>query len=306
MYPPRRNILSGLLSLGLTSCLGSFEVHHLNNTLPYEKVTSQEEITKINFVHLNAADLRGNTPFLFEHISEEESRYRAKWLAEYWRGEGVDIASINEIDYAGTTKTGGLDQPILIAEYLDEPYNYVVFDQYMKSPLWTTGNTVISRFPIKTVHRHLFGENPRSMDTRLGHLFKDFIHTEIGVGSKRLHLITTHFDNENAEFGFRKKEEAQELAQYLFEFKQKNPESYLVAAGDFNDDHDSETLKIILSSGLYPPQENFGLKTYQNGNPTNDLDHILASSNIKISNYRTFQFPWSDHLGLMCELEFLN
>ena len=107
MYPPRRNILSGLLSLGLTSCLGSFEVHHLNNTLPYEKVTSQEEITKINFVHLNAADLRGNTPFLFEHISEEESRYRAKWLAEYWRGEGVDIASINEIDYAGTTKTGG-------------------------------------------------------------------------------------------------------------------------------------------------------------------------------------------------------
>lgn len=294
------------LNLSLTSCLGSFEVVHLNNAPAYEEVISQEDIRKINFVHLNAADLRGNTPFLFEFISEEEARYHAKWLADFLRRNKIDIVEFNELDYAGTLKTGGLDQPLLITQYWGHPYNYVVFDQYMKSPLWTTGNAVVSRFPAKAMYRHLYGADCRNLDTRLGHLFKDFIHTEIKAGNKTVDIITTHLDEETGDYNFRRIEEAQELANYVRELLQNNPNRYIVAAGDFNDSYDSETMKIILSSGLYPPVENFGLKTYQNGNPTDDLDHILASPNIKIHNYRTFQFPWSDHLGLMCELEFVE
>ena len=307
MYLPRRNFLQGILGLSTASCLGSFKVVQLNDAASDDKYNSHQDIQKINFAHLNAADLRGNTANLFQFISEEEARYHAQWLAEFLLKERVDIIDFNEIDYAGTLKTGGLDQPKVIAEYMGAPYDYVVFDQYMKSPLWTTGNGLISRFPVKAVYRHLYGAYCSTMDTRLGHLFKDFIHTEVSIGNKRLDLITTHLDDENGEYDFRKKEEAQELSKYVQEFNRKNPGSYLVSSGDYNDNHDSETLKIILSSGvLYPPEQNFGLKTYQNGNPTNDLDHILASKNIKINNYRTFTFPWSDHLGLLCELEFLE
>lgn len=299
-----RIILQGTLSVGLTSCAGTFEVVHLHGAPRYEEVASQEDIRKINFVHLNAADLRGNTPFLFESISTEEARCHARWLATSLLKEKADLISLNEVDYAGTAKTGGLDQPKLIAEYMGSPYDYVVFDQYMKLPLWITGNAVISRFPMKAAHRHLYGEK-NDMDYRIEHLFKDFIHTEVRIGNKKLDLITTHLDDGSSEEDSLRTEEAQELAEYVQELKQKNPDSYIVAAGDYNDAHNSKTLKIILSSGLYPP-ENFGIKTYQNGDPTRDLDHIVASANIRIHNYRTFAFPWSDHLGLACELEFLE
>ncbi len=299
--------MQGILGIGLTSCLGNFEVIHLNNALPYYQAVQEtmpdEEVKMIHFAHLNAADLRGNTPFLFEFISKQEAREHAKSLADFMLKEKIDLISLNEVDYAGTVKTGGFDQPKLIAEYLGSPYDYVVFDQYMKSPLWTTGNGAVSLFPMRAVHRHLYGDDPHKPDTRLDYMFKDFIHTEIAVGNKKIDLISTHFDDSS--YDFRRKEEAIELADYVRELNQKQPERYILVAGDFNDRHDSETLKIILSSGLYPPQ-NFGLKTYQNGDPSEDIDHIVASSNIRIDNYRTFAYPWSDHLGLMCELEFLE
>src|SRR3989344_5824535 len=184
-----KNVLPGILSLGLTSCLGSFQVVHLNNAQPYEKydnIPAQEEIKSITFAHLNAADLRGNTPYLFKVISEKEAREHAQWLGNFLLKEKVSIISLNEVDYAGTIKTGSLDQPKIIAEYMGAPYDYILFDQYLKSPLWTTGNAVISSLPVKAVHRYLYGEDCRNPDTRLGHLFKDFIHTKIKVGTKTI------------------------------------------------------------------------------------------------------------------------
>ncbi len=295
--------------VALTSCTaGRFQVVHLNNAPRYENVTSGEDARAVTFAHLNAADLRGNTTFLFETISQEEARYHAAWLADFSRREKIGIINLNELDYAGTTKTGGLDQPKIIAEHLGAPYNYVLFDQYLKSPGLITGNAVISRFPMKAVHRHLYGDSDCNFfDSRIEHFFKDFVHVSVRVGKRELNVINTHLDDSEGEYEFRKKEEARELAAYVRSFAQQNPGSYIVLAGDFNAGHNSKIMKILLKDGiLHPPAENFGLKTHQNGNPTHDLDHILASSNIKIHNYRTFNFPWSDHLGLMCELEFLE
>jgi len=306
MVLSRRDLLHGFLGLGLTSCLGPFKVLHLNNAAPYELSDPLENISRITFAHLNAADLRGNTPNLFKFISKEKAYHHAKWLADFLLAEGVDVITLNEVDYAGTAKTGGLDQPKIIAEYMGSPYDYVVFDQYMKSPLWTTGNAVISRFPMQKHYRRLFGDDGCGFENRLEHLFKDFIHVKLKIGRKEVDLITTHLDNGEDYNAFRT-QEAQELADYLAEFTLQDPDSYTIVSGDYNDGSDSETMKMIMKKGVVlPPAENFGLKTYQNGNPTHDLDHILASSNIKIHDYRTFVFPWSDHLGLICELEFIE
>jgi len=308
----RRKFLAALGTasiLSLTSCtVGQFQVMHLNNAPRYENVASDEDIKGVTFAHLNAADLRGNTLNLFKIISREEALYRAKWSAEFFRRNEFGIISLNEVDYAGTTKTGGLDQPKVIADFMGSPYNYVVFDEYLKTSSWITGNGVIAGFPVKAVHRHLYGDSDCNFfDSRFEHFFKDFIHVSIKVGKRELQVITTHLDDGEGEYEFRKKEEVKELADYIRNFSQENPQSYIIVAGDFNASHDSKIMKILLRDGiLHPAAENFGLKTHQNGNPTQDLDHILATSNIKIHNYRTFHFPWSDHLGLRCELEFLE
>lgn len=306
MYFSRRNLLQGLLSLSLTSCLGSFEVIRLHDAPRYEAHHSREEVKKINFAHLNAADLRGNTSNIFKFISEKEALFRARWLADFFLGHKIDVINLNEIDYADTVKTGGLDQPKVIAEFMGRPYDYVVFDQYMKSPLWTTGNTMISRFPVKTMHRHLYGEEGKRFDSRMDHFFKDFIHVELKAGDRRLQVFYVHLDDGEKEYGFRKKEEVNELITHLREYAEKEPRNYMVVAGDFNFSSNSQLMKDLLADGiLHPPARDFGQKTYPSDAPAEDLDHILASNNIAINNYKTFHFPWSDHRGLLCELEFL-
>ena len=292
------------LSLSFTACTGQFQVVRLNNAPEYNVVESQENLRKITIAHLNATDLRGNTANIFEYISKEEALAHAKWLADFFVKEKVDIITLNEVDYAGTAKTGGLDQPKIIAEFMGPPYNYVMFDQYLKSPLWTTGNAMISRFPMRTIYRHLYEGD---LDSRLGQMFKDFIHGEIKVGKRELEVITLHFDDEKGLYDFRRKEQAQELHQYVMNYHHQHPNSFIVVPGDYNDAHDSQIMRTILAGGvLHPPAENFGLKTYQNGNLYTDIDHVLATRNIAINDYHTFNFPWSDHLGVLCELEFLE
>ena len=82
-------------------------------------------------------------------------------------------------------KNRRIGSPKIIAEFMGQPYNYVMFDQYLKSPLWTTGNAMISRFPMRTIYRHLYKET-LILDLTI---FKDFIHGEIKVGKRELEVL---------------------------------------------------------------------------------------------------------------------
>ncbi|MEK6900447.1 MAG: endonuclease/exonuclease/phosphatase family protein [Nanoarchaeota archaeon] len=297
--------ITAALSISSASCIGEFKVYTLNDASSYEASDSSENIKEITFAHLNAADLRGNTTNLFQIISKEEALERSRWLADYLLKEKADFVALNEVDYKDSLKTGNLDQPQVIAEFMGQPFNYVLFDQYLKSPLWTTGNAMISKYPLNALHRHLFGEDEYGFDSRVDHFFKDFIDVEVKIGKREAHVVYTHFDDQKDEYAFRREEEVRQFADYIVSLKKREPDVYIIAAGDFNDTTDSPTLKKLLDTGyLHPPAKNFGVKTYQAGEPYEGIDHILVSDNITIKNYRTFDFPWSDHLGLLCDLEF--
>ena len=67
-----------------TACTGQFQVVRLNNAPEYNMVESQENLRKITIAHLNAADLRGNTPNIFEYISKKKRwSARSGWLI-FW------------------------------------------------------------------------------------------------------------------------------------------------------------------------------------------------------------------------------
>lgn|SRR3989344_3575370 len=305
--------LSGALSLALASCLGSFQVMRFNDALPYQEAENINT-EKIRLVYFNAADFRGNTTNLFKFISTETSQDRTKCFGEFCKRVGADIVAVSEVDWY-SLKTGNLDQPEAIIQAMGSPYNYLVVDQYLKSPLWTTGNMAISLFPLKTVHRQLFGDHD-DLDTRLGHYFKDFIHLRAKVGlssQEELDLLITHLDEDENSVSFRRKEQAREMTAYIRELKQSNPSAYIIVAGDFNDSYNSKVMKMFLKDGLlHLPEENYDLPTFQADNPSLDLDHILASSNVKITHYQSFEVKdkegelLSDHLGVMCDLELLK
>lgn len=293
--------------LALTSCAaGQFRVVdkavELNGTPSTYKI--EEKVEGFNFLFLNAGDLRGNTSNTLKFISKEESLANAKLLGELLKISGADVIGLAEVDYP-TAKTGWVNQPLEIFKEMGELFNFLVIDEYLISPLWSTGGAMISSYRLKTVHRHLYGEDGEFLKSRLDYFFKDFIHVEGEIGTKKVNFILTHFDDGENEFGFRRNEQVKIYADYIRKFKHQNPESIIVAAGDYNDGKDSKTMSILLSTGvLFPPKGGFGTKTYQNGNPTRDLTHILATDNVDIEDLETFYYPHTDHLGLRAYIRF--
>ncbi|RME54506.1 hypothetical protein D6777_03585 [Candidatus Woesearchaeota archaeon] len=301
----RRNFLKASVmfsgTLALSGCTGIFSLRTYNNSCSYDNYSSTEDIRKINFAYLNAADLRGNTDNIWAIISRDKALFRAKYLAKIMHDNDIDVLCLSEVDYKGTAKTGGLNQPETIAKALGHPYNYAVFDQYFKSAAWTTGNAVISRHPMKALHRHIFGTR-YGIFGRLRHVFKDFIHVSIKVGKRRLDTIVNHFDDSFIDI---RMEEVKDLMDYVSRLYYSDPERYIVSPGDYNSRHSSKPIRKILSYNiLHAPPKNFGMYTYQAHKPVKDIDHIFATENLSITNYRTFHYPYSDHLGLMCTLEF--
>ncbi|MEK6816188.1 MAG: endonuclease/exonuclease/phosphatase family protein [Nanoarchaeota archaeon] len=294
----------GLISstgIAVASCLGGFGLVRLNNAPDYDSYASNEDIRKIHFAYLNAADLRGDTPNLWAIVSRKKILRRAKWLASYSRTNRFDFLGLSEVDYKDTLKTGCVNQPQAIAKYMGTPYDYVIFDEYAKSSGWTTGKAVVSRFPMKPIYRHVYGKK-NGFFGRFRHVFKDFIHVGSKVGRRKLDIINNHFYD-----GYEsvKMDEAKQLLAYATKLMKEDPNRFMVAPGDYNSTHDSNVMTKILSTGVFfPPAVNFGLKTYRSSNPYSDIDHILANQNLKITDFRTFHFPWSDHLGVECMLEF--
>lgn len=307
----RRSLLSGLGNaalLSLASCVtGSFRILRLNGASDYDEYHSDEDLRKINFAYLNAADLRGNNDNIFKSVEMEEVLRRAEFLAKQMLKEKVDILCLSEVDYEDSIKTGCLNQPEIIAAFMGAPYNYVLFDEYMKSTVWTTGNAVISKFPMKAMHRHLYGETVHGEKgyylDRVVHSYKDFIHAGIKIGRRELDAIVSHLSHV---FPDLKMNEVSEILEYTTKLYRQNPDRFIIASGDCNDAHDSPPVKKLLSNGILHPPANFGLKTYPSDKPKDDLDHILTTENLRLNNYRTFDFPYSDHLGLICEMEFLE
>ncbi len=281
--------LAGLVSL--TSCTpGEFKVVRLNNAPTYDEVTSQEDIREVPFAYWNAADLRGDTPNLFEFISAATSQQRADSVGTYFREQGLGIIGLGEVDYDDTAKTGFRDQAIDIAAAMNSPYDYVVVDQYMVSRLfpWTTGNGMVLQYPAKVVHRHLFGED-EPFDSRLGHLFKDFIHVKIKVGKRELDVILSHLDDEDNLTFSRRRDELEKILAYAAKVKQENEHAYIAFMADANAVQDSSEMRRVLTHGLFhPPERNYGIPTHRSHNPTMGISHVFVTQNMEIQDYDRF------------------
>ncbi|MBU0470201.1 MAG: endonuclease/exonuclease/phosphatase family protein [Nanoarchaeota archaeon] len=304
----RRNLLQGIggtALIGLTSCLGSFKVINLNGSPDYQEYNSSEEVRELDFAFLNAADLRGDCSNLFNRITKTEALAHANKLAEILRG--VDLVCLTEVDYKDSIKTGKLNQPEVIAKFMGSEYNYVVFDEFMKFPIpvWTTGNGMISKHPLKAVFRHPYGqeanEESGSVINRLSHLYKDFIHVEAKVGKRIVNTLVTHL-SDNPRNNLRTTE-INDLLSYITKLYEQNPNRHILVAGDFNCAPDSEIIQTLTSNGILSLAPDSGLKTYPSDKPLSSIDHILTH-NIEVSELRTFYYPYSDHLGLRCRLKF--
>ena len=82
---------------------------------------------------------------------------------------------------------------------------------------------------------------------------------------------------------------------YIRELARHYP--YLVLMGDFNCDGGSRALKELIESTDMQGLDR-ELKTFPSWRPRRNLDHILASENLRIMEAQVLDYPFSDHLPL--------
>jgi endonuclease/exonuclease/phosphatase family metal-dependent hydrolase len=191
-----------------------------------------------------------------------------------------DLVGLQEVD-AGSLRSGFVDQTEYLAYHAQFPFWYKQVNRNL-GRLARHSNGVLSRVrPSRIAEYKLPGLPGRGavmveFDTSDGSVLAVCIlHLALGWRARRRQL------------GY-----VRELAARYH---------YLVMMGDFNCDCNSRALKDLVAEtdlrGL-----DCELKTFPSWRPRRNLDHILASDNLRILETQVIDYPLSDHLPLSMKL----
>ena len=76
----------------------------------------------------------------------------------------------------------------------------------------------------------------------------------------------------------------------------------MIVAGDFNTFWGEHEIYLFMQASGLRSANTEGKPSYPSRNPRRELDFILYSEGIEISNFSVPQVQFSDHLPLVCDL----
>jgi endonuclease/exonuclease/phosphatase family metal-dependent hydrolase len=77
----------------------------------------------------------------------------------------------------------------------------------------------------------------------------------------------------------------------------------VIVAGDFNTFWGEDEIFLFMKAAGLRNANTAGLPSYPTRNPRQELDFILHSSEITVTNFEIPRVPYSDHLPLVCDFE---
>ncbi len=209
------------------------------------------------------------------------------------RQTSPDIIGLNEV-HNNTNHSGFTSQTDIIAGELGFPHKF--FARTIDHDGGEYGIALISRFPI------LKCENipiPDICGDKRDSRFEDRTHicADIDCAGTVLHVITSHY-------GLSVPERESAVSQTLkisgsFNFER------VVFMGDLNTKPDEELLKPLFSVFCDAGENLEGEQgyTFRSDNPTERIDYILFSRDIKLCSAFVPRFISSDHLPVFAEIE---
>lgn len=186
-----------------------------------------------------------------------------------------DMVGLQEVD-AGSLRTGFIEQTGYLADRAGFPYwAHQINRKLGQIALYSNG--FLSRYqPTSIVEHRLPGLPGRGA-----------MAVTYGRGEDQLVLCILHL-------ALGRRTRLRQLA-YICDLLQDS--RYTILMGDFNCSSQSQEMDYLLShSELRAPVH--GLNTFPSWRPHRNIDHILASSNLKIKNVRVLNYPGSDHLPI--------
>jgi endonuclease/exonuclease/phosphatase family metal-dependent hydrolase len=146
--------------------------------------------------------------------------------------------------------------------------------------LWSQGNAIISRMPLRSVREHSFSRGMKRtfLEAKFDGFTVTLAHLSLGKAARR--------------------EQLQELARHA-----QTIEGPLFIGGDLNTfDGKKELAPLIEEAGL-KDSDTQGRPTYPSRRPRRRLDYLLSSPDVSITNFEVPRTSLSDHLPLVCDFE---
>lgn len=203
-------------------------------------------------------------------------------IADFIAAENPDIAGLIEVD-AGSMCSGGRNQ----AEYIGRRLgHYHVFEsKYGRRHLARAlpvvrknGNALLSRDTIHGERFHYFeyGMKKLVIELELENLVVFLVHLALGFRARQSQLSDLYT-------------------------MVKNTGKPHIVAGDFNVFWGDREIRLFLAAtGLRSACTN-GWASYPSWAPRRQLDFILCSPGIRVTDFRVPRVPYSDHLPLVCD-----
>jgi endonuclease/exonuclease/phosphatase family metal-dependent hydrolase len=198
-----------------------------------------------------------------------------------------DVVGLIEID-SGSFRSEKVCQAEAIARQLG--YNFVVETKYgnrsvvHKVPVLNKqGNALLSRSAIISRRFHYFSEG-----------FKRLV---IEVKLPEVTVFLVHLS-----LTFRKRQYQLEFLHRLL----KRVEGPVIVAGDFNILWGNRELELFLAATGLINANNFGQPSHPSRSPKRQLDFILHSTDLEVTNFSLPQVQYSDHVPLVCDFRLLE
>ncbi len=205
-------------------------------------------------------------------------------IISFFEEVNPDIIALVEVD-GGSFRTRRLCQAGRIAERLG--HYHVIESKYgeqsvaNKVPLLNTqGNALLSRVPIRRHRFHYFEQGVKRLviEARMGMLTVFLVHLSLTYRNRQYQL--------------------EKLYRLV-----RDVEGPLIVAGDFNVLWGERELDLFLgASGLISANQE-GLPSHPSRAPKRQLDYILHSPEIKVTNFIIPKVLYSDHAPLICDFK---
>ncbi len=196
----------------------------------------------------------------------------------------ADVLCLVEVDNGSYRNFGRCQAGTLAAK---KGWNHAFACKYHKRSflrnlpvLWSQGNAIISRMPLKSVREHSFSRGMKRifLEATFDGFSVTLAHLSLGKAARR--------------------EQLKELARHA-----RTIEGPLFVGGDLNTFEGKNELAPLIEEAGLKDSDAEERPTYPSREPRRRLDYLLSSPEVSITNFEVPKTSLSDHLPLVCDFE---
>jgi endonuclease/exonuclease/phosphatase family metal-dependent hydrolase len=208
-------------------------------------------------------------------------------ITQFLKSQDADVVGLVEVD-TGSVRTGMVNQADYIARSLGHYSTYEC--KYGAS-------SINQLMPIVRKQGNAFLAAPRVTGERF-HYFDTGIKRliiELELDDLAIFLVHLSIKYRHRHYQLR----------YLYELIRKSQKPVIVA-GDFNTFWGEHEIYLFMQASGLRSANAEGKPSYPSRNPRRELDFILYSEGIEITDFAVPQVQFSDHLPLVCDLKVVD